>query len=120
MSAISGTLTKIIQPAGTGVEGATSTVNGTSIPVHVHTEGSYTVVCVQVEGISGDTCQLQATNDGSTWYAVAVENMNTGLNIGADITADGIYRVVSSGLLEVRVAVTTYSAGTIDATIVCA
>jgi hypothetical protein len=120
MGAISGTLTKEVYPAGTGVDGATSTVNGTSIPVHVHTEGSYTVVSVQIEGISGDTCQLQGTIDRSTWYPLAVENMSTGLNIGSDITADGIYRVVSSGLLNVRAAVTAYSAGTIDATITCA
>ena len=120
MGAISGTLTKEVQPAETGVDGATGTVNGTSIPVHVHTEGSYTVTCVQFEGISGDTCQLQGTIDGSTWYALAVEDLNSGSNNGADITADGIYRVVSSGLLNVRAAVTTYSAGTIDATITCA
>lgn len=120
MGAISGTLTKEVKPEGTGVDGATTTVNGTTIPVHVHTEGSYTVVAVQFEGISGDTCQLQATIDGSTWYAVDVVDLNSGSSNGADITADGLYRFVSSGVLNVRAAVTTYSAGTISASIVCA
>ena len=95
-------------------DSATATGNGTAVAV-TNEIGAYSVLTVQVEGISGDTVTFEATVDDSTWYAIPFEDLNSGTE-ATTATADGLYRATVIGLLKVRARISTYSAGTIICT----
>lgn len=85
--------------SATLLDAVEATGAGASVEPPIGTES----FSVQITGISGDTVQIQASNDDTNWSQV-----------GDDITANGIYSV-ESGALYYRANVTAYSAGTITA-----
>lgn len=93
---------------------AVATGNGTAMVVSDAASG-YSVLCIQVEGINGDTITFEATIDASTWYAIPFENLNSGAE-ATTATADGLYRATVIGLAQVRARISSYSAGTITCT----
>lgn len=87
---------------------ATATGNGTAIAVN-----QYVSVGVSIEGISGDTITFEGTiNNGTDWYAVKARNLTSGAE-ATTATADGVYAVNVTGLVQFRARISTYGAGTI-------
>lgn len=94
--------------------GATATGNGEVITSGGE-QGAFTVLDIQVSGISGDTITFEATVDGTNWVAIQATNLNDGSD-ATTATANGLYRIVIGGLRSVRARISTYSAGTIYVT----
>jgi len=94
---------------------AGATGNGTAIECIDSSSGAFTMLGMQITGISGDTITFEATIDGTNWVAVRVENMADGSQ-ATTATADGLYRVVCATWGKVRARVSTYDAGTIYVT----
>lgn len=88
--------------------------NGTAM-VCTDGNGAYTALAMQIVGITSATITFEATLDGTTWVAVQATNLNTG-TAATTATADGIYRLTTLGLLQVRARISTYATGTITVT----
>lgn len=94
---------------------AGATGNGTPIECIDSSSGAFTMLGMQITGISGDTITFEATIDGTNWVAIRVENVADQAQ-ATTATADGLYRVVCATWLKVRARVSTYDAGTIYVT----
>ena len=79
------------------LDGASSTETGKAWSPGV------TDVSVQVEGISGDTVLLEATNDGSNWFILRTSTTDEAITI-------------SNPYSQIRSRVSVYSAGNITVT----
>lgn len=91
---------------------AVATGNGTSVDC-VDGDGAYTLLTVQVQGITTATITWEATIDESTWVAVPFTNLATG-TAATTATADGLYRFTIAGLVSVRARISSYTSGTIN------
>lgn len=94
---------------------AVATGNGTAVSVGGGTDGGFTVLGLQVVGITTATITVEGTIDGTNWVALMVENLNSGAK-ATTITANGIYRLVCSGLCQVRARISAWTSGTIYVT----
>jgi hypothetical protein len=69
-------------------------------------------VVVQIVGAFTGIIQLQVSNDGVTYTAIAVQNLATLAAATTDMTAPGIYRGQISSARSVQAKATALSAGT--------
>lgn len=93
--------------------------NGTAVST-VDVDGAFTVLAMQVTGISTATITFEATIDDTNWVAVQVTNLNDGSE-STTATADGIYRLTCLGLNQVRARISAWTSGTIYVTgVACA
>lgn len=94
---------------------ATGTGDGTAMECTEASGGAHKQLTMQVQGISGDTITWEATIDGSNWKGLLVTPLSTG-TAALTATADGLYRVDVTGLVQFRARISTYGAGTITVT----
>lgn len=94
---------------------ATGTGNGTAMECTEASGGAHKYLTMQVQGISGDTITWEAIIDGSNWKGLLVTPLSTG-TAALTATADGLYRVDVTGLVQFRARISTYGAGTITVT----
>ncbi len=81
--------------------GATASANGETVSCLSAAEGAYTVVVVQILGITGDTVTFEGTLDGTNWSGVHAKDMSSG-SIVTSATAAGLYQVTVLGLTAFR------------------
>jgi hypothetical protein len=96
------------------ITGATATGNGTAMTVTERAAGGFTTHTVQISGISGDTITFEANIDGTNWVAIGYTNLATDAT-ATTATANGLYRTVVLGLVNVRARLTRVS-GTVIVT----
>lgn len=72
---------------------------------------------LQVTGITTATVTWEAQLDGTNWVAVLVKNLNTGVE-ATTTTANGLFRVQCTGLMQLRGRISSWSSGTIYITAV--
>lgn len=94
---------------------AAATGNGTAVDCTEASGGSHKTLALQVQGISGDTITWEATIDGTNWKGLLVTPLSTG-TAALTATADGLYRVDVTGLIQFRACISAYGAGTITVT----
>ena len=94
---------------------AVATGNGTAIETIDASSGAFTVLAMQVTGITTATITFEATIDGTNWVAVTAKNLNGGVE-ATTATADGIYTIMVAGLPKVRARVSAWTTGTIYVT----
>ena len=94
---------------------ATGTGNGTAMECTEASGGAHKFLTMQVQGISGHTITWEATIDGSNWKGLLVTPLSTG-TAALTATADGLYRVDVTGLVQFRARISIYGAGTITVT----
>lgn len=92
--------------------GATATGNGNSMAPLTVTGGSYSLLTVQVVGISSATVSWEATIDETNWVGIPALNINTRA-IANTATVNGLYRLVVTSFVAVRARISSYSSGTI-------
>lgn len=92
--------------------GATAEGDGNSMAPLTVNGGSYALLTAQVVGISGDTITWEGTIDEDNWVSIPALNISE-RTIANTATADGLYRLVVTSLVQVRARVSSYSAGTI-------
>lgn len=85
--------------------------NGTAVNTWTPESGSYTTLTLQVSGTITATVQLQGSVDGSTFVPILAENLTTGAETYT--MSAGIFRALTVGLKQVRVAVSDYASGNI-------
>lgn len=93
-------------------DAAVATGAGTALDVSLVPGGAFTVAAFQIVGITTATITFQATIDGTNWVAVQAENLANGTS-ATTATADGIYRLTTLGLAQVRANITSWTTGTI-------
>jgi hypothetical protein len=86
--------------------------NGTAIDVY-----GFSLLGVQVQGISTATITWEATIDGTNWQGVRATPLATG-TAAATATADGLYTIDVRGLASVRARISAWTSGTITVTAV--
>jgi hypothetical protein len=96
---------------------AVATANGAVLDVTEASGGAFSVVGIQITGISGDTITFEVNIDGTNWISILAENVTTGAE-ATTATANGIYRITCLGMVQLRARLTR-SAGTVTATGVC-
>lgn len=96
---------------------ATATGNGTAVECTEVSGGAYKKLAIQVQGISGDTITWEVTIDGTNWKGILVAPVTTGTT-ALTTTADGIFTVDVTGLVQFRARISTYGSGTITVTAV--
>lgn len=101
--------TKTLQDA------AAATGNGTTVECTEVSGGAHKYLALQVQGINGDTLTWEATIDGTNWKGLLVTPLSTG-TAALTATADGLYRVDVTGLVQFRARISTYGSGTITVT----
>jgi hypothetical protein len=69
-------------------------------------------VVIQIVGAFTGVIQLQVSNDGVTYTAIAVQNLNTLAAAATDMTVPGVYRAQISAARSIQAKATTLSAGT--------
>lgn len=90
----------------------TGTANGIALDTFSASNGAAATAAFQLTGIDGETVTWEATIDGSTWVAIAVENLAT--NAFATTTnANGIFRVTCHGLRKIRGRISTGGSGAV-------
>ena len=94
---------------------AVATGNGTAIDCIDSSSGAFTVLAMQVTGITTATITFEATIDGTNWVAVLATNLNTGAE-ATTATANGIYTIMVAGLPKVRARVSAWTEGAIYVT----
>ena len=95
---------------------ATEAGDGTVINVGGTPDGAFTVLDMQVNGISGtEEITFKGTWDGTNYEVIMCENLGTGV-FAATASADGVYRFIIGGCQSVMADITTYDAGTITIT----
>ena len=98
---------------------AVATGNGTAVNT-IDVDGAFTVLTMQVTGITTATITFEATIDGTNWVAVLATNLNNGTD-ATTATANGLYRITCLGLRQVRARISAWTSGTITVTgVVCA
>lgn len=100
--------------------GATATGNGTAIVTVTGSDGAYSLLDMQVTGITTATITFEATVDGTNWVAVGAATGADWTTVATTAAADGIYRIVIGGLCQVRARISAYTTGTITVTGVAA
>jgi hypothetical protein len=91
----------------------TEAADGTVLELSDYTSGCVGyAVGLQLTGISGETITWEATIDGTNWVAIRVEPLATG-TYATTATANGLYRVEVSGLLQFRARISTGSSGAV-------
>jgi hypothetical protein len=93
---------------------AVATGNGTAITT-VDTGGALTSIGIQITGITTATIIFEATIDGTNWVAILAENVTTGAQ-ATTATANGIYRVVCMGMVQIRARISAWTSGTVVVT----
>jgi len=91
---------------------AATTGDGTPINCTDLSKGSYKILTLQVSGISGDTITWEATVNGTDWDGLLVTPLASGTP-ALTATADGLYSVDVTGLVQFRARVSTYGSGDI-------
>lgn len=94
---------------------AVATGNGTAVECTEISGGAYTVLTIQITGITTATFTFEATIDGTNWVAIQFTNLNSE-SAATTATADGIYRATVLGLVQVRARISSWTSGTITAT----
>lgn len=94
---------------------AVATGNGTALDCTEAAEGAKAYAAIQIVGITTATITFEATIDGSNWVAIEFTNLNDAA-AATTATADGIYRALVIGLLQVRARISAWTAGTITVT----
>lgn len=94
---------------------AVATGDGTSLGCSDSSLGYFNFATFQVTGITTATITWEANIDGTNWVAVLVKNLNTGVE-ATTTTANGLFRVQCTGLLNVRARISSYTSGTIYVT----
>lgn len=94
---------------------AAATGDGTAVECTEVSGGAHKYLTMQVQGISGDTITWEATIDGTNWKGLLVTPLSTG-TAALTATADGLYRVDVTGLIQFRACISAYGAGTITVT----
>jgi hypothetical protein len=89
---------------------AVATGNGTAMPVD-----GLSGVGVQISGITTATITFEGTIDGTNWVALESTNLNTGV-AGTTATTNGLYFVPTTGLIQFRARISSWTSGTITAT----
>ena len=89
--------------------------SGTTIDCTEVSGGAYKSLTMQVQGISGDTITWKAQIDGTNWKGILVTPLASG-TAALTATADGLYRVDVTGLVQFKAEITTYGSGTITVT----
>lgn len=92
--------------------GATATGDGNSMTPLTVNGGSYALLTAQVVGISGDTITWEGTIDEDNWVSIPALNISE-RTIANTATADGLYRLVVTSLVQVRARISSYSTGNI-------
>jgi hypothetical protein len=69
----------------------------------------------QVTGITTATITWEGTVDGTNWVAIQAVDLGTG-TAATTATANGIYRINCTGLVEVRARISAHTTGTIYVT----
>jgi hypothetical protein len=96
---------KVLQSA------AVATGNGTVVYPTSISDGAYTCLTLQVEGITTATITWEATIDGTNWVAIEATNLASSATPATTATADGIYRVVVAGLMQFRARISAWTTG---------
>ncbi len=94
---------------------AVATGNGETIDCTEAGGGAHKYLALQVQGITTATITWEATIDGTNWKGLLVTPLATG-TAALTATADGLFRVDVTGLVQFRARVSTYGAGTITVT----
>lgn len=95
--------------------GATTTGDGNSMhPLNV-SSGSYSLLTAQVVGITSATITWEGTIDGTNWKGILVAPVTTG-TAALTATADGIFTVDVTGMLQFRARISAWTSGTITVT----
>lgn len=94
---------------------AVATGNGTAANCYTESDGGYTTLTMQVQGITTATITFEATVDGTNWVAVQATNLNSG-TAATTVTADGLVRLTVSGFKQVRARISAWTSGTITVT----
>ena len=89
--------------------------NGTVMGCTDVSGGALTAVAMQVTGITTATITFEATIDGSNWLSILAENVTTGAE-ATTAAANGIYRVMCLGMVQVRARISSWTSGTITIT----
>lgn len=95
---------------------AVATGNGTAISIAA-SPGGFTILSIQIVGITTATFTFEGTIDGTNWVAISFTNATSG-TAATTATADGIYYNSTSvrGILSVRARISAWTSGTITAT----
>ena len=90
---------------------AVATGEGTSLGcADVAGMGFFNFATFQVTGITTVTITWEATLDNTNWVAILVKNLNTGAE-ATTTTANGLFRVQCTGLLNIRARISSWSTG---------
>ena len=94
---------------------AVATGNGTAIVCTDIDGGGYSTLTVQIKGITTATITFEATIDGTNWETIQFTNLSSAA-AATTTTADGLYRVTTLGLIQVRTRISAWTSGTITVT----
>lgn len=94
---------------------AVATGNGTAVVCTRAQQGSASILAMQIQGITTATVTFEATIDGSNWVAVLATSLTSG-TAATTATADGLYRVTVTGLIQVRARISAWTSGAITVT----
>lgn len=91
---------------------AVATGNGKAFPCYHPDHGGLEALVMQVTGITTATITFEGSQDGTTWAAVQVTPLGTGV-AATTATADGLYRLSCKGLVWARARISAWTAGAI-------
>ncbi len=89
---------------------AVAPADGTSLACFDVILGYFNFATFQVTGITTVTITWEANIDGTNWVAVMVKNLNTGVE-ATTTTANGLFRVQCTGLMNIRARISSWSSG---------
>ena len=87
-----------------------ATADGTSLACFDVSFGYFNFATMQVTGITTATITFEANIDGTNWVAILVKNLNTGVE-ATTTTANGLFRVQCTGLMNIRARISSWSIG---------
>ncbi len=91
---------------------AVATGDGTAVATVNADDGAHTTLTMQIVGITTATITFEGTIDGTNWVSVPATNITSGAS-AATATANGVYRLTCTGLMQVRARVSAWTSGTI-------
>lgn len=94
---------------------AVATGDGTAMVCTDAESGSFKKLAVQVQGITTATVTWEVTIDGTNWKGILVAPVTTG-TAALTATADGIFTVDVTGMLQFRARISAWTSGTITVT----
>jgi hypothetical protein len=86
--------------------------NGTAVVPTNSDEGAFTLLTLQIVGITTATITWEASVDGTNYVAVNARNVNTQV-VATTATADGLYRINATGYFSLRARISAWTSGTI-------